>query len=77
MHVILELRAINNYIPLVIAIPLTKKAQNNDRTFLFIIWDFVNIYPLLAQLQETNKALTLYTNNHYEKLNKIVFNIKT
>ena len=35
--VILELRAINTYVPLVTAVLLTKKAQNNDQTFLFII----------------------------------------
>ena len=70
--VILELRAINNYKPLVTAVPLTKKAQNNDQTFLFIIWDFMNIYPLFTRLQETNEALTLYTNNLHEKLNETV-----
>ena len=42
------------------------------KLYLFIIWDFVNIYLLFAQLQETNKALTLYTNNLHEKLKKIV-----
>ena len=57
---------------MVIVIPLTKKARNNDQTFLFIIWDFVNIYLLFARLQKTNKALTLYTNNHHEKLNEAV-----
>ena len=70
--VVLELRAINNYVPLVTAVPLTKKAQNNDQTFLFIIWDFMNIYPLFTRLQETNEALTLYTNNLHEKLNETV-----
>ena len=70
--VILELRAINNYKPLVTAVPLTIKAQNNDQTFLFIIWDFMNIYPLFTRLQETNEALTLYTNNLHEKLNETV-----
>ena len=56
--VILEFRAINNYVSLVTAIPLTKKAQNNDQTFLFIICDFMNIYLLFTRLQETNKAIT-------------------
>ena len=62
------MQAIHNYVPLVIAIPLTKKTQ----TILFIIWDFLNIYPLFTYLQETNKALTLYMNNHHEKLNETV-----
>ena len=35
--VIFELRAIDNYVSLVTAVPLTNKAQKNDQTFLFII----------------------------------------
>ena len=33
----LELRAINNYVPLIIAIPSIEKPQNNDKIFLLII----------------------------------------
>ena len=61
-NITIEFRAINNYAPLVIAIPLTKKAQKNDKTLFYYVRfckDFVK-YTLFAQLQKTNKALTLY-----------------